>query len=422
MDLLDTRDPHRSRRQRAAVIAALWTALLFATVPLVRTVQRWLSERGWDRWITVSVMTVLVLLVTVAVLRLLARRPHPGTADVAWLAVVAAVAIGWAWRLRGRPEEAVHLVEYGILCWLIYRAIRPAEPDVAVLLSAALLGTLTGTVDEIIQWITPERYWDFRDVGLNAGACGLGALVAWRLDEGPWQPPQIGSVRMALRLAAALVILIALCLANTPNRVAWYAARIPGLGFLAHPANEMAEYGHFHRLSGVGKFKSRMTMDELVEQDRRRASEAAEIIDRFPDAAYNTFHRDHQGFADPLTYEARIHLFGRNYNAKLARQRADDPDELKLRSTLAYRENQILEQAFTNTLRRSGKTLEPEVRRELEALHDPDWPFISRAGTHLITWISEPVLRAVLVLVAVVLMLLERAVGNGWRIRVEGQP
>jgi len=422
MDRTDSRDPDCSRRRRAALAAALWTGLLFASIPMVRTVQRWLLAQGLERWITPAVVGAVLMAVVVAAIRLFRSTGRPLVADAAWLSVVAVVAAGWAWHLRRRPEEAVHLLEYGVLCWLIYRALRPVEPDAAVLVSAALLGTIMGTVDEIIQWITPARFWDFRDVGLNAGACALGAVVSWRLDRGRWRPPAAGSVRLTLRLGAALAVLITLCLANTPARVAWYSARVPGLGFLAHPANEMAEYGYLHRLPGVGTFKSRLTMEELAEQDRRRAAEAAAIIDRYPDVAYRRFQWDHQGFADPLTYEARVHVFSRDNKMRLARRAASDADERKLRSPIAYRENQILERVFTYTVGHSLHGLPPKPRRELEELHDPDRPFVSRVGTHLITWTSEPALRAALLLLALLLVLLDRAVGQGRRRSVEAQP
>ncbi len=417
MDRKNTLGP--DSRQRAAVMAALWTACLFATVPVVGMVQKWMLARGYDRWIIPAVVVALLLLVGAAVLHLTRGGSRPRSVDVAWLAAVAVVAGGWAWRLRGRPEEAVHLLEYGILCWLIYRAIRPAEPNAVVLLSAVLLGAIMGTVDEIIQWITPERVWDLRDVVLNAGACALGAVVAWRLDPGPWRSPDKRSARLALRLGAAMALLMTLCLANTPARVAWYSARFPGLAFLAHPTNEMAEYGHLLRVDGVGEFKSRVSLEEMMELDRRRSREAAEIIDRYPAQAYGRFLWDYQGFADPLTYEARVHIFSRDRNAWLARKSPPDSTECRLRATLAYRENQLLERVFPETLRHSVYVLNPTKIQKLRELHDPGLPFASRAATHLITWISEPALRAGLMLIALILVVLDLKLGVGWAERKE---
>jgi hypothetical protein len=406
-------------RRRAAVLAAAWTGVIYATIPMVRTAQRWISDRGLEPWITPAVVASLALLVVLATVQLLRRKSRPTAVDLAWLGGVGVVSGGWAWHLRERPEEAIHLVEYGVLSWLIYRALRPAETNAAVLVSAVLLGTIMGTIDEIIQWITPLRFWDLRDVALNGGACGLGAVVAWRLEPGPWRLPDKGSVRAALRLAAALVLLITLTLANTPERAAWYSARVPGLGILAHPSNEMAEYGHLHRAPGVGEFKSRLTLAELELRDRRGSEEAAAIIDRYADEAYGAFQRAHQGFANPLVYEARVHIYSRDSNLRRAREWPAGSAERTMYATRAYRENQILERYFPHTLGRSSFTLDPETRRALEAAHDPDRAFSSRAGRHLITWISEPALRFGLLLLAASLLLLEQAVGREWLQRRE---
>jgi hypothetical protein len=407
-----TDDGLMGRRQRAAVLAALWTAILYATIPVVRAAQGWIEEHGLTRWITPAVVAALLLLVAAAALHLLRRPARPRPADLVWLGAVAAAAGVWAWRLRGRPEEAVHLLQYGVLCWLIYQALRPAEPNLAVLLSSVLLGTIMGTVDEIIQWITPARFWDLRDVALNAGACVLGAVVAWRLDARPWRPPDRASVRLTLRLAATLTLLITATLANTPHRVAWYAARIPGLGFLAHPANEMAEYGDLHRLPGVGAFKSRLTRDELAEQDRRRGGEAAAIIDRYPVSLYTRFLWDYQGFQDPLVYESRIHVFSRNNNAWHARQSPPGSNERRRHATVAYRENQLIEAVFPNTLARSAYRWDRATERELRKYSDPDRLFTSRVGAHLITCVSESALRAGLLLVALALVAADVALGS----------
>lgn len=407
-----THDDLEGRQRRAAVVAAAWTVLLFGMIPLVRTIQRWIGDRDLDRWITPMVVVVLLALVMAAALYLLRRGDRLGWADGAWLGMVAAVAVGWAWHLRGRPEEAIHLVEYGILCWLIYRAIRPPVPDAAVLVSAVLLGTIMGTVDEIIQWITPARFWDLRDVALNGGACVLGAIVTWRLDPGPWRRPHLGSMRFAVRTSIALVVLIVLCLANTPPRVAWYAARVPGLGLLAHASNEMAEYGHLHQLPGIGEFKSRLTLEELADQDRRRGHEAAAIIDRYPDSAYREFHREVRGFADPLVYESRVHIFSRDSNAWRAQESPPGSNERRQRSTVAYREHLLLEAVFPTTLARSVHRWDRETALERRKFHDPDSTFRSRAGSHLITWISEPALRAALLLVALVLVAVDVALGS----------
>jgi hypothetical protein len=64
--------------------------------------------------------------------------------------------------------------------------------------------------------------------------------------------------------------------------------------------------------------------------------------------------------------------------------------------TTAWRENLILEKFFASTLEQSAFRWAPERRNAVEAAQDPDVFFLSRAGAHLITRVSEGRLRALL--------------------------
>ncbi|NGZ06195.1 MAG: VanZ family protein [Magnetococcales bacterium] len=77
------------------------------------------------------------------------------------------------------PAERVHLLEYAILGFLLYRAM--GQPLGRRIFWTYLLVVLAGFSDETIQWILPNRYFDLGDVGLNSigSACGvwLGVLL-----------------------------------------------------------------------------------------------------------------------------------------------------------------------------------------------------------------------------------------------------
>jgi len=409
------------RTDRAAIAAAAWAALLYASIPLVRPVQQRLLGALGSGWIIAVVLIAVAVALGAAVL-LLQRSRRPTTPfDLAWTAVIAAVAAAAAWHLRGRPEEAVHLLQFGVLAVLLYRALRPTEPDVAILAAVVILGTLVGTVDEIIQWIVPRRFWDLRDVTVNAVACTLAAAALWRLDPGPWRRPlAASSVSLALRLAAAQILLLTLCLANTPARVAWYAGRVPGLAPLALADNAMAEYGYRHRLPGIGEIKSRLTLAELAEQDRTRASEVAALLDRYPDRRYERFLREYSGMADPFLYEARVHLFSRDHHRRRLAAATPGSAEAQEHATMSFRQQLLLERVFGATLARSASRLDPSERQQLEALDNPELPFASKTASHLITAVGERTLRIALLATAAALLALDAVVRR--RSRMEASP
>jgi hypothetical protein len=81
--------------------------------------------------------------------------------------------------------ERIHLLEYGLLGALFYRALRRFR-DASVLPLTALAVALVGIADELVQWWTPVRTGDVRDVVLNAyaGLCGLLFGLALAPPEG----------------------------------------------------------------------------------------------------------------------------------------------------------------------------------------------------------------------------------------------
>jgi hypothetical protein len=389
---------------RATVIAAMWVAVIYATIPFVRAVREWFVGRWSDQWITAGVIAVVAAVAVVGLVRHRARGSDVSRTGLLWAVVITMLLVWWAWRLRARPEEAVHLLEYGLLGVLLHRAVAPRIRDASAFVSAALLGSLVGIVDEIIQWVTPGRIWDLRDIAINSGACALVLVALWRIAPRRESPVVSDSIRTMLRLAATIAVIFALCLANTPTTVAWYSSKLPGFAFLRHADNAMVEYGHRHVFEGRGEFRSRLTLAELRKADASRSLEVAAVLDRYPRDRYGRFLREVYPEDDPFLYEARVHIFNRDRNMGEARRLPEGSDEFRRRLTVAHREEEILEAFFADTIGKSIHVLQPKLRRWLRQHHDADMAFSSKAGQHLITAISEPRLRLAL-LIAVSVML-----------------
>ncbi|MDA0747437.1 MAG: VanZ family protein [bacterium] len=122
-----------------------------------------------------TVVTGMVLGVAPVWLMLRYRRLLP-------LLVLLPVAVGYVWVLMelGRsPAERLHLAEYGLLSFLVFRALRIDMPKGAAYLWGVLIAACVGGVDEGIQWVLPSRVFEWKDVGLNLLSSALGmAMVA----------------------------------------------------------------------------------------------------------------------------------------------------------------------------------------------------------------------------------------------------
>ncbi len=408
-----------SRRLDPRLAAALWIGLIYATVPFVRTVREAFIAR-WPAELIAFAVIAVVLGSTVAATVILRRRQlHIGSADLLWIFSVAAVIVIWTLYLMGQPEEAVHFLEYGVLGVLLYRLFEDRVPDPTVYVAATLTGLLIGTVDEIIQWLVPGRFWDIRDIVLNTGAVALVQIAIWRIVKRPSKTVSRSSIRLVCRLAAAQVFLLTLCMAATPQRLNRIADHVPLPDRLATGVDVICEYGFRHFVDDRTLFRSRLSPADLLRADRDRAPDVARNLD----AA-----RGRGGFrqsgispvSDPFAYEIRIHLFARNRNLHKALAREQGSTGHRRHMTTAWRENLILENFFGNTISQSTFRWGPRPRSEAEATQYPDEFFVSQAGAHLITAVSEGQLRALMLALFAVLVACD--VFSAIRSRPESQP
>jgi hypothetical protein len=83
--------------------------------------------------------------------------------------------------LEENPGEKIHMVQYGILGVLAYNALKIDfnRFNKALYLYGALFCLSVGALDEIIQWLLPNRWFTWHDVFIN-GASGILALLIIR--------------------------------------------------------------------------------------------------------------------------------------------------------------------------------------------------------------------------------------------------
>ncbi len=378
----------------AAWLAVLaWVAFIYSAVPFARRIQAWV-DRVWGRPFFLWFVLCFIVLAGGGALMLLVRHHRRIPWKRATGLTVIAVFFGWqTWQMRGVPEEALHFIQYGVLAGLVFFALGPKNRDGwAWMPAACAIVALAGTVDEVIQWLTPGRYFDFRDIGFNllGGALILAAMGAGFLPfEWPGRPAP-SAVRAFCGWSAALVVVLAACLLNTPVRVNLYASAIPSLDYLRYKESAMSEYGWRHVLPGVGVFYSRFSMEELRAVDAARAPEAARILNEWHDARkYGEFLRTHTPATDPFVHEARVHIYRRDHYMAVAGKHVENPASFLLHNTVAFRENQILETAFSQTLYRSRYRLKPAQLEALREHLDETLSYASPVSAGLITRITE---------------------------------
>ena len=384
--------PPREKPWMSWLAFAAWSAVIFSAIPFARTAQRWVAGHwGADalRWLAIVVIAIAATAAAIYVWRRL--RGHSWR-NIAWLGATVAVFVYLSLAKMKTPGEAVHFIEYGFLGLLAFRALAHRQRDRLVYACALVLCTLVGTVDEILQWMTPGRYWDVRDIGHNAVA---GLLAQLALSRG-LRPPFIRgpvaprSVRRLGLLLALQMLMLGLCASNTPVAVAWYTDRVPRLEFLRENDSPMSEYGYRHEDPDIGRFYSRFAEDDLHWLDGRRAADAGPVIAYYlGEGTYSNFLQRYTPAVDPFLHEAMVHVFRRNHYEAVIWKHRDNPRMHRLHCTVAYRENQILERYFPATLAAAGQTWEPGRAARLMPFLRADRVYKSEVSKHLITHVTE---------------------------------
>ena len=379
--------PAESER-RSWFWVALWSLSIFAVVPLARLVEAWVrSHLGQAAfgWFVVGAVAVAFILAVVA------RRRAQGAprGSLSWLAGVAVAFVGGIASLWSNPEEAMHFVQYGVLSLLFHRAFAHRLSDPSIYLAAVLGCVFVGVLEELIQWVTPRRYFGLRDVALDGMG---GALAQLGLAKGIAPPYVAGAfapsgLRVVIRVAAAAWALLFLCMLNTPTRVDRYATRVEGLAFLATNPSVMIEYGYRYADPEVGVFRSRLPPVALARADRTRGADVGRLVAESP-GRYEQFLARHPAQRDPYAHEFRVHLFSRDHNVRWLRDHPKDRDAAR-RTLTVVREDRLLRRYFPEAFLAAGAALDPGVQRSFELRTDDAEVFESRVSAGLVTRVRE---------------------------------
>jgi hypothetical protein len=390
----DAPQPSPSRSRAAWLAFAAWALLIFATVPFARALERVVVETLGAQAFLAAALAALLLGGAFAWRTFAQVGARARVALACGVALYAAV----AWRLRGNAVEAVHIVEYGALGLLALRALTFGPRDALLAPGAALLAACVGLVDEGLQWLTPKRVWDLRDVGINAlAAAGGPALLA--LGVAPaWSRARASAAggRRFLALLALAWTLLGASLLNTSARVASLARVAPALA--AQDAG-MVDYGALHQLLGAGEFPSRLEAGAWARADAARANEggaalaenvrAQALAPRDAELSpYETFLAEHTAVSDPFLHELRVHLFRRDRYVETADAHRDDDAWRARDMTVAVRENAFLERFALRTLA-AGQLAWSETERAERSALDLGTPYRSRVAEAVVTRVRE---------------------------------
>jgi hypothetical protein len=383
----------KSSESRNIVLSWLWVVLcalaIFFTVPLARKIQNLVTTLAGRSFFGYFVLFATAFILVLLGYILYFRRNIRVLSNYIWLVFISAFYVYFTLKLWANPEEAIHFIEYGLLGYFLFMALRHHISDKSIYLIAFLLGTLVGTFDEILQWVVPGRYFDLRDVGLNALSSGLFQILLWKGIRPKLLNDRIQtkSIRIVSVLLAANLLLLGLCLSNTPQRVKKYTKILPFLSGLERQ-EAMSEFKFMHRDEDIGIFYSRLTLEELKNIDKFRASEFGGILRHWQDKEYAKYLRIFPGSVTPFLHEIRVHIFRRDKRLERALA-SDDGIVQKENFLIAYKENLILEKYFGKTLENSPYSWDESIKAQVLAPIDAATPYESPVSAGVWATVNE---------------------------------
>lgn len=371
----------------------LWVGVcsigIFLTIPIARWIQEFVSNKWGRELFAYFVLVVLAAGVITLLYFLIFKLKIRTQSKYIWLFLIAAIYIYCTIKLWNSPEEAVHFLEYGLLGFFLFKALSLHIKDKSIYFTATLLALLVGTFDEIIQWIIPQRCWDFLDVGLNALSGGLFQLAIFKIIHPNIisEKFNIRSLRIFTSIFALCLIILALCASNTTQKVAYYTKRIPFLYFL-QKEEPMSEFGYKYKDSDIGIFYSRLNPKKLEQTDEQKGEEYAQILNESVNKKYQQFIREYSPITNPFMHELRVHIFRRDQYFKKGNNSKNE-EKKKALYFIAYKENLILKKYYTNSIKNSKYLWSEEKLSKIEGFIDKDKAYISPVSANLITAFSE---------------------------------
>lgn len=387
----------------------LWVFLcsmgIFTTIPVARNLQKFVYNTVGREFFTYVVLFVVCIGLAILLYLFIFKLKVKKISQYIWLFICAGLYIYHTIQLRAHPEEAIHFLMYGLLSYFLFKALSYRIHDWTVYLTAVFFVLFIGTTDEFLQWMMPQRFWDFKDVGLNMLAGGIFLLGVWK-GINPTvisKPVKKISVGMLAGIITANLIFMGLCLSNTPNFVNRYTTAISTLSWLQNE-EVMSDYGYIHKDPEIGTFYSRLTLEQLKEIDLINGESYAKNLpqDINSKAARKELVETYKPYTHPFLYEFLLHLFRRNTSLDKLED-TNVPFEKIRRSNIAFRENLLVEKYFSNTLKHSMYAWSDEEVEELKttaSLWKGDYK--SRAGKMLTLFSLKGILAVIFITLVIV--------------------
>ncbi len=333
----------------------MWVLLcasgIYSTIPLARYFQKLIYQTVGKEFFTYLVFFIVTAGLITLLYFFIFRLKIKSASQYISLIFCAGLYIYFTIQLGGHPEEAIHFLEYALLSYFVFRALSHRIRDWTIYVTAALFIMFLGTADEFLQWITPSRVWDYRDIGLNFMGGAIFLFGVWK----GIQPAEISgpvrslSVQVLVSVITLNLMILGICLSNTPVNVKRYTSVLHFLSWLQHE-EPMTEFGHDHYDPEIGQFNSRLKIDEIRETDTTKGKLYGKLLsdDISSGLSIGDTKIKYRADTNPFLYEFLLHHDRRAHNTSIFHDPADTQNKSEIANRVLI-ENLIIRKYFSNT-------------------------------------------------------------------------
>lgn len=163
-------------RSKAWGLMVAYVAFVYSTIPVLPQVWGALLEytEGSVRYLGIAIVVLAGIGFGIGIWR---RAQGQRWRVVLALGFIAPIYAYLLYEFAKFPAERLHLVEYGLMGYVVLRALRIDLSPVPAYLASFVIAVLIGVGDECIQWVLPQRFFEVKDIQLNAVSAVLGLLL-----------------------------------------------------------------------------------------------------------------------------------------------------------------------------------------------------------------------------------------------------
>jgi VanZ family protein len=170
------------KRNKYWILVGIYVAIIYTTLSWMPTLVEW---AGWGfRYRLGFIVSMFLILILGRYVFYLFFEKKVRRLSSWFLIFSVMAAYGYLLNILWIPQERLHLFEYGFLAFLVYKALKSDVKDGRICLYTSILVASFGCVDELIQFFLPNRYYDIKDILINAASGVMGALMLYAQDRG----------------------------------------------------------------------------------------------------------------------------------------------------------------------------------------------------------------------------------------------